>query len=184
MKFANPFNLNVGGIWSIENEEGSLIIDYNKDNGAGYLVDLNAYEKLVYLVGYNTMDKVEKGELPISIVEETITKKYGKTQASKFLQTMKEWYTEYNNSYKGEEIYNLAIEFENVFLECVKQDINMLQTENEIREYKEIWEHYKTKNLPQVTEDEAKNNITNEIFNIESIDNMLNKIRINNEMER
>lgn len=189
MKFTNPFSLDIGGMWSIENEKGSLVIEYNKDNCSGYLVDLNAYEKLVYLVGYNTMDKVEKGELPISIVEETITKRYGKEQASKFLQTMKEWYIEYNNSYKGEEIYNLAIEFENVFLECVKQDIDLLETESEIKEYKKVWEYYKAKNLPQVTEEETRKNITNETFNINSIDNMLNKkeqnkVKINNEMER
>lgn len=188
MKFVNPFSLDVGAMWSIENERGNLIIDYNKDNGVGYLVDLNAYEKLVCLVGYAIMDKVEKGELPISSIEEAITRKYGKAQASKFLQTMKEWYTEYNNSYKGEKIYNLAIEFEKIFLECIKQDIRLLGTESEITEYKKIWEHYKTKNLPQVTE-ETRKNITNETFNIDSIDNMLNgkeqdNIKINNEGER
>lgn len=187
MKFTNPLTLDIRGIWSIENEKGDLTVEYNKDNGSGYLVDLNAYEKMVYLVGYNTMDKIEKGEIPLSVLEETITKKYGKKQASKFLKTMKEWYVEYNNSYKGDKIYNLAIEFENTFLECVKQDINSLKTEKQIKEYKKIWEHYKTKNLPQVTEEET-NNITNEIFNIKSIDNMLKSkeknIKKDNDLER
>lgn len=172
MKFTNTYTLEIGGIWSVENEKGDLVVNYNKDNCVGYLLHLNAYEKLVYLVGYTTMDKVEKGEVPISAVEEAIAKKYGADKATEFLNTMKEWNIEYNNSYKSDEVYNLAIELENKFLEFVKQDINSLKTEQEIKEYKTIWERYKTKNLPQVIEEDSKD-VTNKTFNIDSIENML-----------
>lgn len=186
MKFTNPYTLEIGGIWSVENEKGDLVVNYNKDNCVGYLLHLNAYEKLVYLVGYTTMDKVEKGEIPLSTIEETIAKKYGADKATEFLNTMKEWNIEYNNSYKSDEVYNLAIELENKFLEFVKQDINSLKTEQEIKEYKTIWERYKTKNLPQVIEEDSKD-ITNKTFNIDTIENMLNekeKNIKNNELER
>lgn len=184
MKFTNPFTLEIGGMWSVENEKGDLVVNYNKDNCFGYLLHLNAYEKLVYLAGYTTMDKVEKGEAPLSIVEETIAKKYGKNKASEFLNIMKEWNIEYDNSYKGDEIYDLAIELENKFLEFVKQDINSLKTEQQIKEYKAIWEHYRTKNLPQVIEEDTKN-ITNKTFGIDSIENMLkNKEKNIEEYER
>lgn len=168
MKFTNPYTLEVGGIWSVENEKGDLVVNYNKDNCVGYLLQLNAYEKLVYLVGYTTMDKVEKGEIPLSTIEETIGKKYGAGKATEFLNIMKEWKIEYDNSYKGDEIYNLAIELENKFLEFVKQDINSLETKQQIEEYKAIWERYETKNLPQVIKEDSKD-ITNETFNIDSI---------------
>ncbi len=183
MKFTNPLTEDIGGIWSVENKKGDLIINYNKDTGLGYLVDLNAYEKLVYLVGYNTMDKVEKGEAPLSIVEKTIAEKYGKKQASEFLQTMEEWYAEYNKSYKSDKVCNLSIELENEFLEFVKQDINSSKNKDKIEEKKRVWSHYKKRNLPEVTDGEEKN-ITNKIFNVKLVDNALKSKEQDNEIER
>ncbi len=175
MKFTNPFTLDISGIWSIENERRDLVINYNKDNGSGYLVDLNAYEKLVYLVGYDIMDKVEKGELPLSAVRDAIAKKYGEKQADEFLQIIKDWYTEYLNSYKGEKIYNLAIDLENQFLDFIKQDIESLKTKEEVKEYKPIYEFYIQRNLPQIenTNVQPYKDLTREIFDIETLDKML-----------
>jgi len=172
MKFTNPFTEQVWGAWSIANEKGDLIIDYNKDNCLGYLVELNAYEKLVYLVGYDTIDKIEKGEIPFSTISETISQKYGDEKADEILETMSEWYEKYNDSWKGDEVSDLSIKLENLFLDCMKEDINRISNKEETEKYIKLYEHYKIKNLPQAI-DASGNSITNNIFNISQVDNTL-----------
>lgn len=175
MKFTKPFDLIVGGIWSVENEQGDLTINYGKDNCSGYLVDLNAYEKLVYLVGYNMIDKIEKGELPISAVKNSIAEKYGEQQASEFINTMKDWYVEYQNNYKGERIFNLALELENQFLNFIKQDIESLETQIDAENYKQTYDFYMLRNLPRIENESIQphKDLTMEFYDIETLDKML-----------
>lgn len=175
MKFTNPFTLDISGIWSVENEKGDLTINYHKDICSGYLVDLNAYEKLVYLVGYDLMNEVEKCNMPLSTIKDAIAQKYGDKQAEKFLETMKNWYAEYLNGYKGEKIYNLSIELENQFLDFIKQDIEALKTKEEAEKYKPVYEFYINRNLPQIedTNTQSSKDLTREIFDIETLDKML-----------
>ena len=175
MKFTYPLKSEEFGSWSIEDKKGNYMIEYVKDNCIGYLVDLNAYEKLVYLVGYTTMDKVEKGKISLSELEKTVAKKYGQQQACEFFQTMKEWYVKYNESYKGDEIYNLAIEFEKQFLGFVEQDIDALKTQKQAKKYKPIYDFYMTKNLPIVTALKTNKDITKKTFNISALDKKLNE---------
>ena len=175
MKFTYPFKYEELGSWSIEDKKGNYIIEYTKDNCIGYLVELNAYEKLVYLVGYSTMDKVEKGKISLSALEKNIAKKYGKQQASDFWKTMREWYVKYYESYKGDEIYNLAIEFEKQFLSFVEQDIDSLKTQKQAKKYKPIYDFYMTKNLPTVTALKTNKDITKKTFNISALDKKLNE---------
>lgn len=173
MKFAKPANLEATGSWLIADKKDEYNISYNKQNCLGYLVEMNAYEKLVYLAGYETVEKIEKGEQPISILQEVISKKYGKEKTTKFLKTMEEWYVEYDNSWKGDTVYNLAIELENQFLDFIKYDINSLKTEEEAKRYEEIYKFYKTKNLPQVEDTKTMENITPQLFSTKELDKLL-----------
>lgn len=173
MKFIKPSTAEAAGSWLISDENGEINIAYTKDNCQGYLVEMNAYEKLVYLAGYNVIDKAEKGEVPLSALKDTIAEKYGEKQVDEFLQTMKDWYTEYLNSYKGEKIYNLAIDLENQFLDFIKQDIESLKTKEEAKKYKSKYDFYMTKNLPVVTDTQSYQDLTREKFDIETLDKML-----------
>lgn len=173
MKFIKPSTKKPAGSWIISDENDEINVAYTKENCQGYLLEMNAYEKLVYLAGYNTIEKVENKEAPFSIVQDIISEKYGKEKAADFFKTMNNWYVEYNNNWQGEDVFNLAIKLEKLFLEFIKLDINNLKSENEAKAYIKFYEFYKTKNLPQVTDTISGEQITNEIFEINNIDELL-----------
>ena len=59
---------------------------------------------------------------------------------------------------------------------CAKKDIESLNSKNDVKKYINIYRGYKLNNLAQITDSEG-NNITNEIFNIDELDNkMISKI--------
>lgn len=175
MKFANPLSDDVGGIWPIENKKGTREIQYCKDTGCGYIVDLNMYEKLVYLAGYGTMDKVERGKVPLSAVEKAIGKKYGKKQAKKFIKTMNDCYVAYMKSHKGDRVYNLAIDLEKQFLKFVERDIDALKTKKQAKSFKQIYDVYIERNLPAVVNPKTSKSLTRKIFNLSALDKKLSK---------
>ncbi len=171
-KFVNPLTPKVGGTWAIANEKGTRKLNYNNDTGIGYLVELNAYENLVYLAGYNTMDKVEKGEISLSELKGTIAENYGQNKSNKIWDKMTEWYGTYKSEgWQSDKAYQTGIEVQKLYLECIKQDIEQLN-HNQIEKYMDIYRNYKLKNLPQVL-DSNENNITNEIFDIDTLDNLM-----------
>ena len=171
-KFVNPLDAKVTGTWSISNETGTSTINYNKDNCTGYLVELNAFENLVYLAGYDTMDKVEKGEISLSDLKNTIAQNYGHEKANKIWNTMHKWYSAYNENWQSDEAYNAAVDLQELYFDCIKQDINNLKP-NQVKEYMDIWRGYKLKVLPQVEDSNGKN-ITNDFFDsIDELDELL-----------
>lgn len=173
MKFTYPFSLDVGGSWFIE--FNGTEINYTKNTSYGYPSYMNMYEKLVYLGGYELIDRIEKCEMPFSDLKKTIAEKYGQTQTDVFFKTLLEWLVEYDERYRGEKIYNLSIELENQFLDFIKQDIESLKTKEEVKEYKPIYEFYIQRNLPQIENTNVKpyKDLTREIFDIETLDKML-----------
>ena len=176
MKFTNPYTSDVIGMWSISNENGDKIIDYTKNNGLGYLVEMNVYEKLVYLVGYEIMDKIEQGNEPITILQKSIEDKYGEEQANNFLQKLVGWYELYKTTWKGEEIYYLSIELEKMFLEFINQDIKNLNTKQELEKYIQKYEYYIGRNLPQVR-DQEYNNHAYEVFEVNKLEELIKEKR-------
>ena len=152
-KFTNEFTTESFGMWSISNESGTKTIDYTKENGVGYLVQLNAYEKLIYLLGYNFMNQVEKGDIPFSQIRNEMKSKYGENGTQLFDQ-MERWYTNYREEgWRSDVTFNSSVKLENLFLELAKKDRN----KNKIN-------HYLEKNLPTVTDSNGRN-ITDQIFN-------------------
>lgn len=180
MKFTQPSSLEHRGSWLIEKENSEYIIEYSKHNCNGYLLDMNAYEKLVYLLGYDTVEKVIANQISFSEVQNMLSEKYGEEETIKFFQTLQDWYTEYENAWKSDVTYDLALSLENQFLDFIKQDIELLKTKEEAEKYKTIYEFYIKKNLPQVkmiqktgTNSESYVNLTSETFDIETLDKML-----------
>ncbi len=170
-KFVNPLDVKVGGTWTISNEAGTSTLNYNKDNCLGYLVELNAFENLVYLAGYDTMDKVEKGEISLSELKETIAKNYGQDKSNKIWNTMHKWYSAYNENWQSDEAYQAGIELQNLYLECVEQDINKLKP-NQVKQFMDVYRNYKLKNLAQI-ENSNGENITNQVFDIDKLDDLM-----------
>lgn len=170
-KFVNPLDINVGGTWAISNEAGTSTINYNKDNCLGYLVELNAYENLVYLAGYDTMNKVEKGEISLLDLKNTIAKSYGQDKADKIWNTMVEWYSEYNKNWKSDKAYQAGIELQKLYLECIEQDIKNLKPE-QVEAFGTVYGYYKSKKLPQI-ENSNGENITEEVFDINRLDALI-----------
>jgi hypothetical protein len=171
-KFVNPLDVKVSGSWGISNESETTTIKYNKDNCIGYLVELNAFENLVYLAGYDTIDKVEKGEISLPELKDKIAQNYGRTKANKIWSTIREWYNSYNEAWKSDKTFKVAIELQELYFDCIKQDVNNLKP-NQVKEYMDIWRGYKLKNTPQI-EDSDDRNITNEFFDsIDEIDELL-----------
>ena len=170
-KFVNPLDTNVGGTWAISNGAGTSTINYNKDNCLGYLVELNAYENLVYLAGYDTMNKVEKGEISLLDLKNTIAKSYGQDKADKIWNTMHKWYSAYNENWQSDEAYQAGIELQKLYLECIEQDIKNLKPE-QVEAFGTVYGYYKSKNLPQI-ENSNGENITNEVFDIYRLDALI-----------
>jgi len=150
-KFTNPYSTDIFGMWSISNEDGTKTIDYNKDDAIGYLVHLNGYEKLVYLLGYRFIDKVEKGEIPYSEIGKEFSKQY-KQKGIDFYATFTNWFEEYQvNGWQGDEIYKLSVDVEKKFLDIAK-------TKNQKR-----FNQYIEKNLPTFKDEDGKD-ITKEVL--------------------
>ena len=119
------------------------------------------------------MDKVEKGEISLSELKETIAQNYGQEKANKIWNTIHKWYSAYNENWKSDETYNAAVDLQELYFDCIKQDIGDLKTKDQVKKFMDIWRGYKLKVLPQIEDSDGKN-ITNEFFEeIDEIDNVL-----------
>ena len=183
-KFVTQLTPDHGGSWSVLNENASRILEYQKSNGTGYLLDLNAYENLVYLTGYNVIYGVEQGDA-YNTIEKTIAQKYGMEKAINIMKTMDEWYNQYQKNWQGDKVYELSVQLQNLYLDCIKQDIQRLDVHNQeqIKTYMEIYRNYKMNNLAHVF-DQDGNDITNQVFDIDALDELLiDKIIESNALE-
>ena len=174
-KFTVPFSLMEGGAWMVTNDNEEISINYTKDNCTGYLINLNAYEKLIYLVGYDIIDGMEKGEIPFSSLRNTLAKNYGIVQGNNFYYLMEKWYKEYLNDWSSDETFNLSIQLENMFFEFIRQDIKALSTKEEAIAYKPIYDFYMQRNLPIIRVEDTYENITKDYFDTSELDEMLNE---------
>ena len=148
--FTNPYTTEVYGMWSITNEEKTRTIDYNKENGIGYPVALNAYVKMVYLLGLDFLEQIEQGAIPFSDLVEELSARYGEKGTALF-DTMMEWYATYDEEgWQSTAAYDLAVQFENQFLAIAKREVA-------------YYDNYLEKYLPVVT-DKNGNDITDDVF--------------------
>jgi len=175
MKFAKKMNYEHGGSWCVAKKDESVCLEYRKDNCVGYLTYLNAYEKLVYLLGYDTIFEYENGDLSYGDIRNKLAKKYGENIGGKFLTTMSDWHNESDGNYANDKAFSLAIEFENLFFECLKKDIKNLKTKKEAEEFIRIYDHYKKRNMPVTVNADGEELPT--VFDVASVDKEL-KIKV------
>ena len=164
-----------GGSWGIADSEEEYNIEYSKYNCIGYLIDLNFCEKLVYLAGYKNVERVEFGEILFSDLVDIIAERYGREETDKFFDTVTKMYISYEESWRSDEVFNLAVEAEMMFLDFMKQDIDRLNNAEAAKAYKPIYDFYINKNLPVVEYKNSYANINREFFEIETLDELLNE---------
>ncbi len=172
-KFTTPYSSEVNGSWFLFNKDETRTINYNKSNCVGYLNYMNAFEKIVYLVGYDLIDKVERTEVPLSTIKETISEKYGHEKTADFLETMKNWLVLYDESPKDGEAYNTAVALEKKFLNFIEQDIDALKNKKQAKEFKPIYDFYIQNNLSRVVIIDSDKDISRKVFGIAKLDEKL-----------
>lgn len=157
----------------IENNKGDTV-EYGKSIKRGYAKYMYIYENLNLFAGYKNLDSIKGQNIP-SQIENDIAQKYGNELASELMQNLA-GLIKSENSYNKNEQYQQAIETQKAFLKCIEKDIESLNSKNDVKKYINIYRGYKLNNLAQITDSEG-NNITNEIFNIDELDNkMISKI--------
>lgn len=171
-KFVFEISEESHGSWSVENSGGTQEIDYEKNNCIGYLLQMNAYEKLVYLVGFEAIDQLERNEISFDEFKGIIASKYGKAQTEAFFEKMVDWYDEYDVSYQSDAVFRLSVELENMFLAFMKKDI-MKMSYKEAEEFRETYHIYRTKIMPRARIPETYEDITDSVFNVAETDRAL-----------
>ena len=174
-KFVNPYSTDVYGMWIVSNKDESLEIEYTKDDCIGYLTNLNAYEKLVFLLGYDIMNNAEEGKITFSTIENILSDFYGTENAEEFVETMKNWFMEFNKNWKSDKTYDLSVEFENMFLKLVGLNIEYIKSEEQLERYKTAFKQYVEKNMPRVIDNKENKDITAEVFEYEQVNDLFYK---------
>lgn len=157
----------------IENSKG-YTVEYGQSIRRGYAKYVNLYENLNLFAGYKNLDSIKGENIPIQI-EEAIAKNYGNELATEVMENFAEL-IKLENSYNKNKQYEQAIKTQTVFLKCIEHDIDSLNNKSDVEKYINIYRGYKLNNLLKVIDSE-ENNITNETFDIDSLDDkMISKI--------
>ena len=178
---------------SIENPENNMAIFTKAPDELGYSLYENSFYKLQMLIGYDEMLKLQTGGKYEDLVN-LINNKYGTGKTEKILRYMEDAYVAPNKyKYKDTAIkYDAAVNLEKEILSCVEIDINNLKSKEDTIKYFNIYRNYKSRYLLNcVKSTNTKEDHTDEIFDIKSLDNLMmkktiefNALSINTEKER
>ena len=153
----------------------SVCFLYEKETGMGahYIAYMYAYEKMSYILGYDTMNNFELGQISEDELDKLLRKNTGKDILSIV-------YLSCNEEKKDLAINNI-LSFETILHEEMKKDINNLNSYEEVRKYIDIYRHLKIKSFPNIGYKESLYNIKDDkfdkFFNLDELDNLLiNKI--------
>ena len=150
--------------------ENGFTAEYENDNGEGYPKELNIYNNLESLVGFDVLQKVQQGKIPLSSIEQGITENYGQDIAKKILEELEEM--KYNHDIEDEEAETKnVINVQKLFLKCMEQDISRLKTKKEVEDFTCIYRWYKISDMIKIYKNYET--VTNEELNIEKLDKMM-----------
>lgn len=173
-RFVRPLSWELTGFWGVGDADATVHISYPSEICSGYLIWLSDYAKLTYLVGYDVMDRLERMEITYDDFLAILCYKYGYVRGRKYMKMVTERHYLYEESWYGEEVFQLSIDIENAFLALVQKDIEKAQTAEELDVIRQFYETYKRKNMPIVEIKEDYNELDRtEYFNIESVDKVL-----------
>lgn len=145
---------------------GNRTLRYASFSPYGYPWHYTIYNDLLYLVGFDTMERVCNGESP-AIIKETIARKYGEQSADNIFKALKNM----GSSEKGYVIFNNGVDFQKEFLKCVERDIANLKTKSEVISFTNRYRFLKMNSLAELVENEKVR--TNEFFDIYALDEKL-----------
>lgn len=122
---------------------------------AAYNVRTNIYMKLLILLGYDNVMKVEHGEISVEESLEMIRNNYGEERANKIIDGLLHYAT-----FKDEElgiIYDLTetqiIDLENTMLEIMQENIQNLDCKEDVQRYLNLYYIYKKSFFTQYVEE-------------------------------
>lgn len=164
MKYANP--LKVEKTASDFISENNYELEYKADTGAGYPKEMNIYNNLQFICGYDVMESLKEGK-PLSTLEDTISKKYGSDISNTIFRELKNIYYAQQNDNNKEEMES-AIKLQKAFLNCVEKDILNLNKKSDVVKYTNTYRMYKLNNLAQMYN--GQKNITNSYFSTDLLD--------------
>ena len=174
MRFTYDYKRHFSSNDSACNNINTLCAKYSKESGAGldYLVFLREYGMLTYILGYDTMAKIEKGQLSNNAIKNMIISKTGYNFYDEIDTLLTPIWS--GSPYS----YDQAIKIEKMFIDVLYKDINALSTKGQVKKYIDVYRDYKSKYLPQIykadgDEFKASSDATYEVLDIAKLDNLL-----------
>lgn len=143
-------------------------LEYKNNNGEGYSKEMNLYNNLEFLAGYDVMQEINEGK-PIENIKKAISNNYGQSIAQSIFNQLENLYNATNNNSK----MNFSVELEKLFLECISKDIGSIKNENDAKKYANVYRAYKINNLPKIYKNDKE--CTNDYFGIKKMDQLLAK---------
>ena len=116
------------------------------------------------------MKNVVNGE-GLDCLKKSIAQKYGKDLAVELFNNLETLINTDKNQSDNE--YNAALAFEKTCLKFVEQDINNLNSKEDVKNFIEIYRNYKCSLLGGITDSEETIDFTNKIFNLDRLDCLL-----------
>ena len=177
-RFVSKYDSNTNIISITCNKDISTCFEHSKEtgNGATYLRYMYAYDMLNYIVGYDNINKLEKGIIDVNYLSNLLIQKVD----NNLLSLMANWCTVDMND---DNDFISLIKIEEIFLNEIKKDIENLNSFDNVRKYIDIYRHIKIKTLPKMGKEEvnthAKEDFFDEKFNIKELDELFEEKIIN-----
>ena len=178
MKFIRKNTSEMGGGGLItKGDDSETELNYYNNNGEGYSFERNMYEHLIYMAGYDCINKMEMKKISLSDVKKQISRNYGSETADTIWKELKYFLKIYNENFEDEKVFNEAVKLQKIFLNFVKTDIENLNTKKpaQVRKFMNVYRSYKLRMLAKWQERIGSRLvvISDEKFNIDYYDNLM-----------
>lgn len=170
-RFISTYNNNTYAGYGFCKSDNSLCLEYNKETGIGgtYIMYMYSYDKMVYILGYDVINKYEKGLISDQDLRNMLQEK---TNIDVFNIISKACNEKINDV-----SFDNIIKLEKIFLNQIKNDINNLDSYDKTVKYIDIYRNFKIKYFPKIGKKEemysANDDIFDDYFEIDEIDNLL-----------
>lgn len=163
MRFTNEFTTETFGMWGVS--DGEYYMDYRKENCEGYLIDLNDYEKIRYVVGYGQLSAFERNEATVSDLIDTAASRYTREEAEHFFKLISARSEKYAEAYNSEGVFDMSVELENIFLGFIRQDMEKADG-SDLEGIKAEYDYYVEKNLPHIYIEDTMTDVTEDFLDL------------------
>lgn len=178
MKFICKNTSDMGGSGYIDKGDNSETkLNYFNNNGNGYPFEKNIYEHLIYLAGFDCINKMELKKISLSDVKKQIAQNYGNEAADSIWKELKYFLKIHAETVHSKKVFDEAVKLQKIFLNVVKTDIENLDTRNPVmvKRFINIYRSYKLRMLVKWEEwiGDRLVVISDEKFNIDYYDNLM-----------